>query len=119
MIQPQTYLSVADNTGVRQLICIRVLKCTRARLGDTIVAVVKDSLPNTLIRRSDIVRAVVVRTVNTVQRTNGSRIRFEQNSVVIVNKDGNPCGSRIFGPVARELRTRNFLKIISLAPEVI
>jgi large subunit ribosomal protein L14 len=119
MIQPQTCVKVADNTGVRKLICIRVIGGRRAGLGDVIVAVVKDSLPNMQIRRSEIVRAVLIRTVNEVQRIDGTRIRFNENSAVIVNKDGNPRGSRVFGPVVREIRDYNFPKIVSLAPEVI
>lgn len=119
MIQPQTYLKVADNTGARQLICIRVLGGNRARLGSVIVAVVKEALPNIPIRRAEIVRAVVIRTRHGLRRTNGSHICFDDNAVVIVNKEGNPRGSRVFGPVARELREYNFTKIVSLAPEVL
>jgi large subunit ribosomal protein L14 len=119
MIQPGSYLKVADNTGARKLICIRVLGSRYASLGDVIIAVVKEVLPNISIRRSEIVRAVLVRTRNEVRRSNGSRIRFDENAAVIVNKDGNPRGSRVFGPVVRELRDRNFSKIVSLAPEVI
>lgn len=118
MVQPQTYLTVADNTGAQKLICIRVLGGRRAGLGDTIVAVVKESLPNRSIRRSEVVRAVVVRTRQRVKRINGSYIRFDENAVVVVTKDRSPRGSRVFGPVARELRDRNFTKIVSLAPEV-
>jgi large subunit ribosomal protein L14 len=120
MIQPQTYLKVADNTGAKKLMCIRILGgIRRARLGDTIIAVVKESLPNASIQCSEVVRAVVVRNCQTVQRSNGSRIRFDENAAVLINKDGNPRGSRVFGPIARELRDQNFSKIISLAPEVI
>lgn len=119
MIQPQTYLKVADNTGARELICIRVLGTRWATLGESIIAVVKEALPNASIRRSEIVRAVVVRSRQNIRRTNGSLICFDQNAAVLVNKDGAPRGSRIFGPVARELRYRNFIKIVSLAPEVI
>lgn len=119
MIQPKSYLKVADNTGARKLICIRVLGGCRASLGDLIIAVVKEALPNISVRRSEIVRAVLVRTRKEVQRINGSWIRFDENAAVIVNKDGNPRGSRVFGPVVRELRDRNFSKIVSLAPEVI
>jgi large subunit ribosomal protein L14 len=120
MIQSQTQLKVADNTGVRKLICIRVLGgISRARLGDTIIAVVKESLPNSSIQCSEVVRAVVVRSCQTAQRSNGSRIRFDENAAVLINKEGNPRGSRVFGPIARELRNRDFSKIISLAPEVI
>lgn len=119
MIQPGSYLKVADNTGARKLICIRVLGGRRASLGDVIIAVVKEALPNISVRRSEIVRAVLVRTRKEVQRVNGSSIRFDENAAVIVNKDGNPRGSRVFGPVVRELRDRDFSKIVSLAPEVI
>jgi large subunit ribosomal protein L14 len=119
MIQQQTYVKAADNTGARQLICIRVLGSRQARLGDIIIAVVKESLPNISIKRSEVVIAVVVRTRKTTRRINGSQINFDDNAVVVVNKDGNPRGSRVFGPVARELRDKNFTKIASLAPEVI
>jgi large subunit ribosomal protein L14 len=119
MIQPQTILNVADNTGARKLICIRVIGGKRAQLGSTIIAVVKESLPNISIQRSELVRAVVVRTCKEVQRNSGRLIRFYENAAVIVNKDGNPRGSRVFGPVARELRDKNCTKIVSLAPEVI
>jgi large subunit ribosomal protein L14 len=119
MIHQQTYVKAVDNTGARNLMCIRVLGGRQAHLGDTIVAVVKESLPNISIKRSEVVIAVVVRTCRTRHRQNGSRIRFDDNSVVIINKDGNPRGSRVFGPVARELRDKNFIKITSLAPEVI
>jgi large subunit ribosomal protein L16 len=119
MIQPQTYVKAVDNTGARQLICIRVLGGCQARLGEIIVAVVKESLPNITIKRSEVVIAVVVRICRTTQRINGSQIRFDDNAVVVINKDGNPRGSRVFGPVARELRDKNFTKIVSLAPEVI
>jgi len=119
MIQPQTYLKVADNTGARKVICIRVLGSSRAKLGSTIIAVIKESLPNIPVQRSEIVRAVVVRTCQDIQRPTGSRLRFDENAVVLINKDGNPRGSRVFGPVARELRDQRFTKIVSLAPEVI
>ena len=119
MIQPQSYLQVADNTGARELRCIRVLGGRRAAIGDTIIAVVKDALPNRPVKRSDVVRAVVVRTRREVQRANGSRIRFDENAAVIINKEGNPRGSRVFGPVARELRDKNYAKILSRAPEVL
>jgi large subunit ribosomal protein L14 len=119
MIQPQTRLRVADNTGARALMCIRVLGSSRAQLGDTIIAVVKESLPNISIRRTEVVRAVVVRTRQEVKRVDGSQIRFDENAAILINKDGNPRGSRVFGPIARELRDRDFAKIVSLAPEVI
>lgn len=119
MIQPQSYLNVADNTGAKELMCIRVLGSGTAGIGDTIIAVVKEALPNMPVKRSEVVTAVVVRTRNGVQRANGSYIRFDENAAVIINKEGNPRGSRVFGPVARELRDKNFSKIVSLAPEVI
>ena len=122
MIQPQTYLRVADNTGARELMCIRVLgggKQRAATVGDIIIAVVKDASPNMPIKKSDIVRAVIVRTRKNVRRANGTSIRFDENAAVIINKDNNPRGTRVFGPVARELRDGNFTKIISLAPEVL
>jgi large subunit ribosomal protein L14 len=119
MIQPQSYLNVADNTGAKELMCIRVLDSGTANIGDTIIAVVKEALPNMPVKKSEVVTAVVVRTRNGVQRANGSYIRFDENAAVIINKEGNPRGSRVFGPVARELRDKNFSKIVSLAPEVI
>ena len=121
MIKPQTYLNVADNSGARKLMCIRVLGGGRqtAKIGDVIIAVVKDALPNMPLKKSDVVRAVVVRTSKGLRRTNGMLIRFDDNAAVIVNKEGNPRGTRIFGPVAREVRDRGYVKIGSLAPEVI
>lgn len=121
MIKPQTYLNVADNSGARQLMCIRVLGGGRqnAQIGDIIIGVVKDALPNMPLKKSDVVRAVVVRTSKGVQRENGMLLRFDDNAAVIVNKEGNPRGTRVFGPIARELRDRNFTKIVSLAPEVL
>lgn len=122
MIQPQSYLRVADNTGARELMCIRVLgggKQSAATVGDIIIAVVKDATPNMPIKKSDIVRAVIVRTRKNVRRLNGTSIRFDENAAVIINKENNPRGTRVFGPVARELRDGNFTKIISLAPEVL
>ena len=119
MIQIQTILIVADNTGARKLICIRILGKRCAKLGETIIAVVKEALPNMTLSRSEIVRAIVVRTFIERQRMDGSRICFNENAVMIINKEGNPRGSRVFGPIRRELRTRNFIKIASLAPEVI
>merc|ERR1712087_484009 len=101
------------------VMCIRVLRAFKAILGDKIVAVVKESIPNIAVKRSEVVRAVVVRTRFRVKRFNGSCVRFDENAVVLLNKDGNPRGSRVFGPVARELRDKNFIKIVSLAPEVI
>ena len=122
MIQPQSYLNVADNTGARKLMCIRVVnknKLQLARIGMVIIAVVKEALPNMSIKKSDIVRAVIVRTSKKIRRSNGMSIRFDDNAAVLINKDGLPIGTRIFGPVARELRDKNFTKIVSLAPEVL
>lgn len=122
MIQQETMLTVADNTGARKVQCIRVLGSTGRRyagVGDLIVAVVKDATPNMPIKKSDVVRAVVVRTVKNVRRPSGMSIRFDDNAAVLVNPDGNPRGTRVFGPVARELRDKNYTKIVSLAPEVL
>jgi large subunit ribosomal protein L14 len=122
MIQQQTRLTVADNTGARELMCIRVLGSSGRRyatVGDVIVAVVKDALPNMPVKKSEVVKAVVVRVRNNVKRTDGTTIRFDDNAAVIINKDGNPRGTRVFGPIARELRDKNYTKIMSLAPEVL
>ncbi|MCP2727850.1 50S ribosomal protein L14 [Limnofasciculus baicalensis] len=122
MIQQETYLNVADNSGARKLMCIRVLGAgnrTFGGVGDVIIAVVKDAIPNMAIKKSDVVRAVIVRTRKGLRRDSGMSIRFDDNAAVIVNADGNPRGTRVFGPVARELRDKNFTKIVSLAPEVI
>lgn len=121
MIQPQTYLKVADNSGAKKLMCIRVLGNNRkyAKVGDIIIGVVKDATPNMSIKRSSVVRAVVVRTRKTVQRTDGMALRFDDNAAVIINTENNPRGTRVFGPVAREIRDKKFTKIISLATEVI
>ncbi len=122
MIQPQTYLNVADNSGARKLMCIRVLgggNRRHAGIGDIIIAVVKDAIPNMAVKKSDVVTAVVVRTRKTVRRDSGMSIRFDDNAAVIINKDKNPRGTRVFGPVARELRDKEFTKIVSLAPEVL
>lgn len=121
MIKPQTYLNVTDNSGARKLMCIRILGGGRqtGKIGDVIIAVVKDALPNMPLKKSDVVRAVVVRTSKGVRRENGMLLRFDDNAAVIVNKEGNPRGTRVFGPIARELRDRNFTKIVSLAPEVL
>lgn len=122
MIQQQTMLTVADNSGVRKLMCIRVLggsKKRYARLGDIIVGVVKEAIPTSPIKKGSVVKAVVVRTKKEQRREDGSYIRFDCNSAIIIDNDGNPKGSRVFGPVARELRQKNFTKIITLAPEVI
>jgi large subunit ribosomal protein L14 len=119
MIKPQTYLNVADNTGAKKLMCIQVLGKNAAGVGDIIVAVVKDAIPNMPLKKSDKVRAVVVRTTYSLGRENGTVIRFDDNAAVVINKEGNPRGTRVFGPVARELREKNFSKIVSLAPEVL
>jgi len=122
MIHPQSYLNVADNTGARKLMCIQLLGGNSgkyASIGDIIIAVVKDAIPNMPLKKSDVVRAVIVRTVKGIRRENGMSIRFDDNAAVIINKEGNPRGTRIFGPIARELRDRNFTKIVSLAPEVL
>jgi large subunit ribosomal protein L14 len=121
MIQPQTYLTVADNTGAKQIMCIKVLGNNRkyANVGDIIIGVVKDALPNMIVKRSSIVRAVIVRTRKTLKRKDGMAIRFDDNAAVIINLENNPRGTRVFGPVAREIREKKFTKIISLATEVI
>lgn len=121
MIQPQTYLTVADNTGAKKLMCIRVLGNNRksGNIGDIIIGVIKEALPNMPLKRSTIVRAVIVRTKNNIKRDDGMVIRFDDNAVVIINNENNPRGTRIFGPIAREIREKNFSKIISLATEVI
>ena len=122
MIQQETRLQVADNTGAKELLCIRVMGSGNkkyASVGDVIVATVKDATPNMTVKKSDVVSAVIVRTKADIKRNDGSVIRFDDNAAVIINKDGNPRGTRVFGPVARELREKNFMKIISLAPEVI
>ena len=121
MIYPQTMLTVADNTGAKKVMCIRVLGGNKkyAKIGDTIIAVVKEAIPNMPIKRSDIVRAIVVRTKKTIRRPDGMYIRFDDNAAVLVNAENNPRGTRVFGPVAREIREKNFSKIVSLAPEVL
>nr|YP_009391493.1 ribosomal protein L14 [Platysiphonia delicata]ARW59637.1 ribosomal protein L14 [Platysiphonia delicata] len=122
MIQIQSYLNIADNSGARKIMCIQVLGSSNpkyARIGDLIIGVVKEALPNMPIKRSEIVRAVVVRTKKTLRRSDGMSIRFDDNAAVIINKENNPRGTRVFGPIAKELREKNFSKIISLAPEVV
>jgi large subunit ribosomal protein L14 len=121
MIQPQTYLTVADNTGAKKIMCIRVLGNNRkyAAVGDVIIGVVKEALPNMAVKRSSVIRAVVVRTKKTIKRQDGMGVRFDDNAAVIINTENNPRGTRVFGPVAREIRERNFTKIISLANEVV
>ena len=122
MIQERSILRVADNSGARKIRCFRILRGTRHRyayLGDVIIASVQDALPTAAIKKGEVVRAVVVRTVREVQRTDGSMVKFDDNAACLINDQNEPRGTRIFGPVARELRERNFLKIISLAPEVV
>lgn len=121
MIQPQTQLTVADNTGARKIMCIRVLgnNKTYASVGDIIVGVVKESIPRMAVKRSDIVRAVVVRTRKQIKRRNGTSIRFDDNAAVLLNAQNNPRGTRIFGPIAREIRDKDFTRVVSLAPEVL
>ena len=121
MIYPQTILTVADNTGAKKIMCIRILGGNKkyAKIGDTIIGVVKEALPNMPIKRSDVIKAVVVRTKKSIRRSDGMYIRFDDNAAVIVNVDNNPRGTRVFGPVAREIRDKNYSKIVSLAPEVL
>jgi len=122
MIQQETRLKVADNTGAKELLCIRVLggsKRRYAHLGDTIVCTVKDAIPGGAVKKGEVVKAVVVRTSKEYRRADGSHIRFDDNAAVLIQKGGEPRGTRIFGPVARELRERRFMRIVSLAPEVI
>ncbi len=122
MIQPYTRLKIADNTGAREVMCINVLGGTRkkyARVGDIIVASVKRAIPNAVAKKGDVVRAVVIRTAQPYRRPDGSLIRFDENAAVILTDKNNPRGTRIFGPVARELRDKNYTKIVSLAPEVL
>ncbi len=122
MIQSESYLNVADNTGARKIMCIKVLGGSRRRfahIGDTIVATVKEANPGGMVKRGDVVRAVIVRTKKGLQRKDGSHIKFDENAAVIINEQGNPRGTRIFGPVARELREKEYMKIVSLAPEVL
>ena len=122
MVQQQSLLKVADNTGAKEIMCIRVLGGSGRRyanIGDVIVAAVKKATPGGQVKKGDVVKAVVVRTVKGVKRADGSYIRFDENAAVIIKEDKNPRGTRIFGPVARELREKDFLKILSLAPEVL
>nr|AYJ22352.1 ribosomal protein L14 [Avrainvillea sp. HV04061] len=120
MIQVESFLNIADNSGARKIMCIRVLGSKKfACVGDIIIGVVKEALPNMPIKKSDIIRAVIVRSSKGIRRNNGITIRFDDNAAVLINSDNNPRGTRIFGPVARELREYNFMKIISLAPEVL
>jgi len=122
MIQVQTWLTVADNSGARKVECIRVLGATRRRyatIGDIIVVSVKDALPNSDVKKGSVVRAVVVRTKKEFGRKDGTYIRFSDNAAVLINESNEPRGTRIFGPVARELREKKFMRIVSLAPEVL
>jgi len=122
VIQNETRLRVADNSGARELLCIRVLKGSNARygnIGDQIICSVKEAIPGAPVKKGQVVRAVIVRTLTGVSRADGSHIKFDDNAAVLINDDGNPRGTRIFGPVARELRDKRFMKIISLAPEVL
>lgn len=122
MIQQETRLKVGDNTGAKELLCIRVLGGTKRRyatVGDIIIAAVKEATPGGVVKKGDVVKAVVVRTKASVRRPDGSYIRFSENAAVIIKDDKSPRGTRIFGPVARELRDRDFMKIVSLAPEVL
>jgi len=122
MIQQESRLKVADNSGAKELLCIRVLggsKVRYANVGDIIVASVKDATPGGVVKKGDVVKAVIVRTKKGVRRPDGSYIKFDENAAVIIKEDKNPRGTRIFGPVARELREKKFMKILSLAPEVL
>lgn len=122
MIQMQSMLSVADNSGAKKLCCIKVpggSKRVYAGIGDVIICSVKEALPNSKVKKGDVVRAVIVRTAKEIARPDGSFIRFDNNSAVVINNANEPIGTRIFGPVARELRARHFMKIVSLAPEVL
>ena len=122
MIQQQSFMKVADNTGAKELMCIRVLGGTGRRyanIGDVVVASVKKATPGGVVKKGEVVRAVIVRSVSGLRRADGSKIRFDENAAVIIKEDKNPRGTRIFGPVARELREKDYLKILSLAPEVL
>jgi len=122
MIQMQTKLSVADNSGAKKVACIKVLGGTRRRyasVGDIIVVSVKEAIPNSKVKKGDVMKAVVVRTKKEIGRVDGSTLKFDENAAVLINEQGEPIGTRIFGPVARELRAKRYMKIVSLAPEVI
>ena len=122
MIQQQTLMKVADNTGAKELMCIRVLggsKRKYANIGDVVVASVKKATPGGVVKKGDVVKAVIVRSVNGVRRNDGTYIKFDENAAVIIRDDKNPRGTRIFGPIARELRDKDYMKILSLAPEVL
>ena len=122
MVQMQTYLKVADNTGAKELMCFRVLGGTRKRyanIGDVVVCSVKKAAPGGTVKKGDVVKAVIVRSTRGVRRADGSYVRFDENAAVLIKDDKNPRGTRIFGPVARELRDKDYMKILSLAPEVL
>ena len=122
MIQMQTVMSAADNSGAKKLVCIKVLggsKRRYARVGDIVVVSVREAMPNSKVKKGDVMRAVVVRTAKEIPRTDGTYIKFDENSAVLLSQSGEPIGTRIFGPVARELRAKQFMKIVSLAPEVL
>jgi large subunit ribosomal protein L14 len=122
MIQMQSTLDVADNSGAKKLVCVKVLGGSKARfaeVGDVIVVAVREASPNSKVKKGDTARAVIVRTAKEIRRDNGTYIRFDDNAAVLVNANGDPIGTRIFGPVARELRARKYMKIVSLAPEVL
>ena len=122
MIQTETMLNIADNSGAKKVLCIRVLGGTRrryARVGDIIVVTIKEAIPNSKVKKGEIMRAVIVRTVKEIRRMDDSFVRFDDNSAVLLSSSSEPIGTRIFGPVARELRAKGFMKIISLAPEVV
>jgi large subunit ribosomal protein L14 len=122
MVQSESYLNVADNSGAKKLLCIKVLGGSRRRyatVGDLIVCSVKNALPNAQLKKGDKVKAIIVRTTKEIRRNDGSYIRFDDNAAVVVDNQMNPRGTRIFGPVARELREKDFMKIVSLAPEVL
>ena len=122
MIQTESVLNVADNSGAKKLLCIRVLGGTRrryARIGDVIVVTVKEAIPNAKVKKGEVIRAVIVRTAKEIRRSDDTMVKFDDNSAVVLSGTGEPVGTRIFGPVARELRTKGFMKIVSLAPEVL
>ena len=122
MIQTESVLNVADNSGAKKLLCIRVLGGTRrryARVGDVIVVTVKEAIPNAKVKKGEVMRAVIVRTAKEIRRSDDSMVKFDDNSAVVLSGTGEPLGTRIFGPVARELRAKGFMKIVSLAPEVL
>lgn len=122
MIQVQSRMNVADNSGAKEVMCIKVLGGSKRRyasVGDIVVVSIKDALPNSKVKKGDVAKAVIVRTIHKIKRADGSYIRFDENSAVLVNANKEPIGTRIFGPVARELRAKSFIKIVSLAPEVI